>query len=104
MSNVYVLLIVCAILAILAQNMAIYQEKEGVLIAESSSRPNYAILFILLYLIMFAGLRTQMNDTYAYIVGFERTANSIDGLTSINWMPGANPLFHIYEIIIKVLI
>lgn len=104
MSNVYVLLLVCAILAIFAQKMAIYKEKEGVLLAESASKPNYAILMILLYLIMFAGLRTHMNDTYAYIVGFERTANSIDGFNSINWIPGAHPLFHLFQLFIKVFI
>ena len=95
---------VSCVLALLFQNSAYYEEPyigekngwKGV----NGSGIFYVILVI--YWIIFAGTRTQYNDTWAYMKGFMYDAGiGIDGISQIQWTLGENPGFWIYQVIIK---
>lgn len=104
MLEIYSLLIICSLIAFVIHKYSYV----------SSNNTSYVfykhydvgkILFVILIiiLVLFAGLRTRMNDTVAYINAFEnKVASSVgEGLKSINWNLGANPLFQVYQVLLK---
>ena len=69
-----------------------------------SPRNDKALIMLIIALTLFAGLRTQYNDTTAYINGF----NNAPGLTEFlsvrsNWNPFTNPLFYLYQSFLKTI-
>lgn len=109
MLEVFVLLVFCSFLAhlydkscsteLLVNNNGRYTE---------CRRYNHAsqIVFIMILIIMvcFSGLRTKMNDTEVYLINYQRVPNTLSSIMDIDWTIGENPLFSIYQIIIRSLI
>ena len=67
-----------------------------------SPRNDKALIMLIVALTLFAGLRTQYNDTWNYINGF----NNAPGLTEFlsvrsNLNPFTNPLFYLYQSFLK---
>lgn len=54
-------------------------------------------------MIVFVGLRTSYNDTYAYTRAYNLIASDFSGLNAVNWKIGDNPGFNITNIILKYL-
>ena len=57
-----------------------------------------AFVALALTFILFAGLRSDVNDTLVYADNFKKVSPSISGL---DWSLGNNPLFMVYQITIK---
>lgn len=105
MLEVYALLLICTILAYMVRNATYSVDQDGVI--ENRCYPNGKVfLFILLsYFVLFAGLRTRMNDTALYISNFtRRVPGIIEGIRQVDWSIGANPIFEIYQIILKTFV
>lgn len=51
----------------------------------------YAIMAVILF--VFVGLRTNMNDTFAYVWGYNIGSSAKPILSEIDWSPGNNPGF-----------
>lgn len=110
MLEVFVLLIFCSSMAYLyarsrESSLVIGNDYE---VAYEQRINHYAsqIVFVVIGIVMalFAGLRTTMNDTQVYLENFSEMPNTLAGISSIDWTVGANPLFNIYQIIIRSLI
>lgn len=63
---------------------------------------NIWLVLLIAMLVMFAGLRTTMNDTYNYMVGYQGISGTIDALRSIEWTLAERPLFKAYQIVLKI--
>lgn len=63
---------------------------------------DWAYILLVTILVLFAGLRTQYNDTWNYIVGFQNAPN-LSGWFSDpdNFNPFKNPLFTFYQSFLK---
>ncbi|MBQ7921019.1 MAG: EpsG family protein [Clostridia bacterium] len=67
-----------------------------------SPRNDKALIMLIIALTLFAGLRTQYNDTTAYINGFENAPGLREFFTDIsNLNPFTNPLFYLYQSFLK---
>lgn len=103
MTEVLILLAACSVMGyfytrltkpVLAQNGE-YRENKNAF-------ATLLFIVILCTLICFSGLRTRMNDTSIYIANFiDKVPNSLSGIAVVDWSVGANPLFSIYQIILK---
>ena len=82
-----------------------YVERRGILEGRANQSSTLILLLLIWILIWFAGLRTVMNDTAAYIRSFRyQIPGTLAALSELDWSIGANPLFHIYQILLKTLI
>ncbi len=61
----------------------------------------FVFFVLIVILIFFAGLRTIMNDTRAYMASFQNVPNSLRAIAEVDWTLGYNPGFQIYQIILK---
>lgn len=109
MVEVFVLLVVCSLLAYFFSYNSVYRryEKAGDGVYEyqrTSGASKFVFAILVMILICFSGLRTFMNDTATYLNNFNKVMDSLEGIKHINWSLGANPLFHIYQIIIRTFI
>lgn len=103
MIEVWCLLLICTILA--------YRYSKGIIIDESGTAyqsANIGFVFFLLatILVMYAGLRTRMNDTGNYIMAYlndYRTPSGFISLFRVNWNIGENPLFNVYFRVVKTI-
>lgn len=108
MLEVFVLLFFCWFVAALYTNTAFFvlpDDMNGALHLRHE-RPVTKLLFIILAitLICFAGLRTNINDTALYIVNFNNISSGLSSIKEIDWSIGSNPLFKVYQIILKTFI
>ena len=106
MIRVFVLLLVSIFLASLYNNKTPIQEQQfGNTTTQSySSGMNFAFLLLLIILVLFSGLRTQMNDTITYAATFlsdSATPAGFGTLFSVDWNLGSHPLFLIFQRLVK---
>lgn len=104
MIYVILLLFVCTFLAHKSTNKQyIGITKDDRDITRSSiSFSTVSFVILLVIMVCFSGLRTFGNDTANYISTFEeRIPNSLSAIKSIDWAIGSNPLFVIYQIIMR---
>lgn len=67
--------------------------------------PNLLFFAICVIMICFCGLRSTMNDTTIYLKNFsKKIEGSLEALATIDWRIGANPIFEIYQILLKTFI
>lgn len=65
----------------------------------------FLFLSLVLTLVCFSGLRSRMNDTETYINTFSsRVPSSLDAISEIDWSVGRNPLFVVYQILIRTFV
>lgn len=63
---------------------------------------DWAYLLLVTILVLFAGLRTNYNDTWNYVRGFNQAGNLTSFLSDLeNLHPFKNPLFHFLQCFIK---
>ena len=102
MFHVFLLLIVCTVLAYLysfgvTETVTINGENK-IVKKESNLFAKVAFIALATYMILFAGLRTYANDTLIYMNNYQELSTSYAGL---DWSLGNNPLFMVYQITIK---
>ena len=102
MFYVFLLLIVCTVLAYIygsgTVETKVIENGKTVTAQKKSLLACIAFVALALTLILYAGLRSDVNDTLVYASGFEKMSPSISGL---DWSLGNNPLFLVYEAILK---
>lgn len=102
MFHVYFLLIVCTILAYLYSfgitEKVIVNGENKIVKKEPNLIAKFALVALATYMILFAGLRNETNDTLIYANNFRELTTSYEGL---DWSLGNNPLFMVYQITIK---
>lgn len=83
--------------------LAFLSEKYTLAWKGQSSRTlnNGIVLLLIVYLSIFAGLRTGYNDTFTYISSYETMAAFPDILTGFSWKPGDNPGFILLNSLMK---
>lgn len=104
----YVLLLLFAstILAYWASNKQnATDEKTGKSFSQRTiSLSSIAFITLLIVLVCFGGLRTYANDTSTYLSNFNhKIPNSFSAIKNIDWSLGSNPLFSVYQIVLKSL-
>lgn len=105
MFEVFALLFICTILAAGIENSAEKIEKDNKIARYSTSYSSILLFVLIGILIWFAGTRTRMNDTATYINSFRmKWLNGISELNRIDWSLGENPLFSVYQILLKTYI
>ncbi len=105
MLQVYGLLAACTLLAFGVKRQTVFEEKRGILVARGTSLGKLLLFFLIVILVLFAGLRTVMNDTSNYIRSFRlNIPDSLAGIAVIDWSLGRNPLFTLYQILVKTLL
>ena len=106
MFYVLLLLFVSTILAYWAsnkQNATDENIKKG-FSQRTISLSSIAFITLLIVLVCFGGLRTYINDTSTYLSAFnQKIPNSLSEIKNIDWSLGANPLFSVYQIVLKSL-
>ena len=98
------LLFVCTILAYWSTNKqsTTIENTEKVFSQRAISLSSFAFIALLIILVCFGGLRTFMNDTKTYLLAFEqKVPNTLSGIKSVDWAIGSNPLFSVYQIVLK---
>ena len=85
----------------IALALAYISEKNTKSIIESgqqySPRKDWAFVLLVVVLILFAGLRTNYNDTINYITMFNSAPGVMEWLSNYaNYNPFTNPLFYFY--------
>ena len=94
------LLIILAIVT----SLAYLSQRQSMKITNGDGRKHWDIYLIILlvFLILFAGLRTSYNDTGNYIVGFNTSVGIREFLShSENLQPLNNPLFYGFQALIR---
>ena len=107
MTEVFILLAVCSIMGCFYYELTKPILADGYNIKKKNNKAFATLLFIIILctLICFSGLRTRMNDTNTYMRLFvERVPHSLAGILDVDWEIGMNPLFRIYQILLKVFI
>ena len=102
MFHVFLLLIVCTALAYIygsgTVEVKVIENGKAVTVQKKSLLACIAFVALALTLILFAGLRSDVNDTLVYADNFEKAPPSISGL---DWSLGNNPLFEVYQTVLK---
>lgn len=107
MTEVFVILLSCSLIAALCTSIVRQVRVEGNYVLGIPWRRTPALgkllfLLLLLILICFSGLRSRMNDTETYINTFSlKVPSTLDAISEIDWSVGKNPLFVIYQILIR---
>ena len=106
MTEVLVLLVVCSIMGyVYSRFTKPTLASDGTLKQNKNALASLLFIVILFALVSFSGLSTCMNDTATYMVAFEnKIPNTLGGIFNIDWSIGANPLFTIYQILLKTII
>ena len=92
------------IILVIVVGLAYLSQKESMKITNGDGRKHWDIylIFLLIFLILFAGLRTSYNDTQNYIVGFKNSVGFQEFLANpenINLLN--NPLFYGFQSLIR---
>ena len=92
------------IILVIVVGLAYLSQKESMKITNGDGRKHWDIylIFLLIFLILFAGLRTGYNDTQNYIVGFKNSVGFQEFLANpenINLLN--NPLFYGFQSLIR---
>ena len=99
MIKISALLVICTILAYYSEKRTNEIHSRGQHYSVWND-PAYIVLAVVL--VLFAGLRTEYNDTWNYINSFRNAPSLADFLVdSENLNPFKNPLFHFYESLLK---
>lgn len=102
MFHVFLLLIVCTALAYIygsgTVEVKVIENGKAVTVQKKSLLACIAFVALALSLILFAGLRSDVNDTLVYAENFKKVPPSISG---IDWSLGNNPLFEVYQAVLK---
>lgn len=102
MFHVFLLLIVCTVLAYIygsgTVEAKVIENGKTVTVQKKSLLACIAFVALALTFILFAGLRSDVNDTLVYADNFKKASPSISGL---DWSLGNNPLFEVYQAILK---
>ena len=102
MIRVWVLLLFCLLLAY-------YYEKSLAVVDATSNvrgetRTSVVLFYILLItLVLFAGLRTRMNDTGNYVASYHQISSGWKTLFDVDWTIGSKPFFGVYRRLLKTL-
>lgn len=106
MFEVYAILAICTLLAYQVTIQTDMERNDGIFTRfRDDSTTMFLLLFIFVTLVLFAGLRTRMNDTATYILNFQRSVpDSANDIFNISWKLGDNPLFELYQRFIKTFI
>ena len=96
MGELWVVLAVSCGLAYVSEKYTLSWNKHGDRILD-----NGIVLLLILYLSLFAGLRTGYNDTFTYVSGYNRIAPFPDILAGISWKLGNNPGFMLVNSLLK---
>ena len=92
------------IILVIVTGLAYLSQKESMKITNGDGRKHWDIylIFLLIFLILFAGLRTSYNDTQNYIIGFKNSVGFQEFLANpenINLLN--NPLFYGFQSLIR---
>ena len=105
MFEVYALLVGCTILANMADDGHNRPLNDSSMYLESKQSKRIPLVLLILVMVWFSGTRTRMNDTYNYIQSFSiKVVSGLSGLKAINWSIGNNPLFYIYQTLLKTFV
>ena len=96
MNKLLIMIVICIVLAIISQRKSESLSKNG-----KEEQENLFFFLLSTYMVIFAGLRTYFNDTYAYIVAFNNASSFPACFQNMNWTLGANPGFSIFISIVK---
>ena len=105
MFEVYALLFIVTLVAVICES---YTERElssnGVTVS-TNTNGRICLFLVIAILIWFAGTRTRMNDTAIYMTSFKtRVPTGLSALRQVDWSLGNNPLFRVYEVLLKTFI
>lgn len=104
MIYIFTILIVTTLLAYYAErkSVVVLPDRFGVpRLYEKRRISRYAFFSILAILVLFVGLRTSYNDTYAYQVAFNQLDTGLDAFQEMGWVLADNPGFYISNVLIK---
>ena len=105
MFEVYALLFVVTLLAVISETYTDRVLNSNGITVSTDIRGKICLFVAIAILIWFAGTRTRMNDTFTYIISFKsRIPSGIASLGQIKWELGANPLFFVYQVLIKTFV
>lgn len=110
MFEVFILLLVCSAIGLLYNRSSVTwsQDSKGmhaVRFKEESIGAKLCFLLLLVILVFYSGLRSRMNDTANYVNTFsKRIPDTLEGLKTIDWSIGLNPLFVAYQIILRTFV
>ena len=62
---------------------------------------SYSFYTIVAIFVLFVGLRSSFNDTYAYIKGYKLVKPGWEGVSKLSWALGDNPGFHLANSLLK---
>ncbi len=96
MGELWIVLAVSCGLAYLSENKY-YFPRDG----RRKSLSFFFIFLLIVYLSLFAGLRTRYNDTATYIAGYNASSAFPDVLDGFDWQLGANPGFQLLNSLMK---
>lgn len=96
MGELWIVLAVSCGLAYLSENKY-YFPRDG----RRKSLSFFFIFLLIVYLSLFAGLRTRYNDTANYIAGYNASSAFPDVLDGFDWQLGANPGFQLLNSLMK---
>ena len=99
MRKILPLYIICLIFAYLSHRSSVYDHRLGQY--KYKDRIFYAVVIIAA--VIFAGLRTNYNDTASYISIYEKLDVSAGWLSRIDWSIGEYPLFDLSNAVMKKL-
>lgn len=97
MKEILPLYIACILFAYLSHRSSFYDYRLGQY--QYKDRIFYTVVIVLA--VVFAGLRTNYNDTSAYITGYNNLDISAGWLSRIDWSIGEYPLFSFFNCLMK---
>lgn len=99
---VYLLLVSCSLLALLydkgVTETVISEGPSADIKRSTTTYSKIAFGVLVTVLVLFAGLRSEVNDTIIYGSGFQHVDMS---LKNLDWSLGSNPFFVIYEVLLR---
>lgn len=96
MLRLIILMACCTMLAFLSQK---FTRRNSLGNFETKDRFFFAVIVILM--IIFAGMRTDYNDTASYVAAFNRSETFPAVLTNLEWKLGRNPGFKLLTAVIR---
>jgi len=108
MTSLFYLMISVSLLSVLAESVVVKKKELQARYSKLNSTvdkkkgSSFLVFAVTVILSLFSGLRTEHNDTYAYIRGFiNNIPSSLPGLSEISFSLGDHPGFFIFQVLIK---